>query len=455
MGKRRSISLKTRAPDSYEAEWLEFSKKSLKIGIIRAGLPLWLVFGIADYLYAPEKLALLLTVRICVVCLSTVYLWYALRAETKRSFTLRYVGLLAFYGLAILFVTYLVGDPHNTYFLGEFLVAIGAFTFVILPFGYYVLVALIIFVPILVYAIITHMAQEYPYSFTVFSFTSIGIIWVCGHVRSYLEVTRAQEFEARQALRQILADKEVAVQKLADQVCSLGALNEGQDQRNVEKVARQVAHDIRSPLSAMNAIAKKVEHISPELADLLKMSSKRINDIADSLSAPLLKKCDTGQVTEVKEAISTVVKEKLLRVNRDRIQMKVDVSQDLPRLPISPSNFERVISNITENAIEAINGSGVIEIRAQKARSNGSVAQIEIRDNGCGISPENLKKIGHYGFTHGKAKGSGLGLAYAREVIESVSGKIKVSSEIGKYTSVVVEIPTASSVGPLGALRLQ
>ena len=428
--------------ETYDDEWLEFSKKSLKIGILRAAIPLWLIFGIADYIYAPQKLALLLTVRIFVVGLTAVYLWYALRAKTTRSLILRYIGLLSTYGFAILLVTYLVGDPRNIYFLGELLVATGAFTFVILPFGYYLLLSALIFVPFFFYALATHMARNYPYHFTVYLFTSVALLVICNHVRSYLDVTRRQEFETRRVLRQILADKEAAVQNLADHINALREHNGASDHGDIAKVARQVAHDIRSPISAMNAIAKKVKDISPDLANLLTISSKRVNDIADSLASST-RNHQLGQTTDIKAAITLVMKEKLLRVNPERIRVEVAVDSDLPPLPISTSSFERVISNLTENAIEAIDENGVIEIRAQNAQSNGSVAQIEIRDSGRGIAPEILKKIGQYGFTHGKAKGSGLGLAHAREVVEAVSGQIKISSEVGKYTSVMVEIPAA------------
>ena len=59
-------------------------------------------------------------------------------------------------------------------------------------------------------------------------------------------------------------------------------------------------------------------------------------------------------------------------------------------------------------------------------------------DSGKGISPENLRNIGTKGFTHGKAKGTGLGVFYAKKFVEELGGKFHIDSQIGKGTKILM-----------------
>ena len=66
---------------------------------------------------------------------------------------------------------------------------------------------------------------------------------------------------------------------------------------------------------------------------------------------------------------------------------------------------------------------------------------IQTRDNGKGIPPDILTKLGNRGETHGKAGGSGLGLYHARTTVESWGGRLRIESEVGKGTTVLVTLP--------------
>lgn len=70
---------------------------------------------------------------------------------------------------------------------------------------------------------------------------------------------------------------------------------------------------------------------------------------------------------------------------------------------------------------------------------------MSVQDNGKGIPPELLAKLGHRGETHGKAGGTGLGLHHARTSAESWGGSFKLSSEVGKGTTATVVLPLASA----------
>ncbi len=91
-------------------------------------------------------------------------------------------------------------------------------------------------------------------------------------------------------------------------------------------------------------------------------------------------------------------------------------------------DMERVIKNIINNAIEAMDGGGTLTVISKKG--NG-LTMLSVSDTGCGIEPERLKTL----FTKpgsGKKDGWGIGLSVSKELIEKMDGKIEVESEPGK-----------------------
>ena len=109
---------------------------------------------------------------------------------------------------------------------------------------------------------------------------------------------------------------------------------------------------------------------------------------------------------------------------------------------IQPVEFKRVISNLVNNAAEVLGNHGRVEVTLSK---HDDTVLISVSDNGKGIPPELLKKLGQRGETHGKAGGSGLGLYHARTSVESWGGTFKIESEVGKGTAIKVFLPIAES----------
>jgi signal transduction histidine kinase len=100
--------------------------------------------------------------------------------------------------------------------------------------------------------------------------------------------------------------------------------------------------------------------------------------------------------------------------------------------------LERSVSNLINNAIEASsNGS---EITVDLTNQNEMI-KIQIKDQGYGISAENLKKIGMKGFTANKANGTGIGLFYAKQFVERLGGKLMVDSVLNQGTTVSMILP--------------
>ena len=101
---------------------------------------------------------------------------------------------------------------------------------------------------------------------------------------------------------------------------------------------------------------------------------------------------------------------------------------------IDPNLLEQAFFNLIINSLQAMSGSGSLEITVTEGADE---IAISFRDDGCGISPENLERIFRPFFTT-KHRGTGLGLSIARNIIEANGGRIEVSSEVGRGTTFMV-----------------
>lgn len=235
------------------------------------------------------------------------------------------------------------------------------------------------------------------------------------------------------------------------------------------KLSRQVAHDIRSPLSALAMMQSQLSQLPEDHRNLMKTAIQRINDIANDLlrkgretpdrSAEQSRERSLSLVKEapvrhfVPSLIDSIVSEKRIEYrSRFRLQIDVDVTESYGLfIAVDRKKLQRTLSNLINNSVEALPGSeGHIRVNV---RSNGSFAVIAIEDNGTGITRDNLKRLGTYGFSHGKGggvQGHGLGVQYALRTVEEAGGQLKIESKSAEDwgcdscgTRVEIRIPLA------------
>lgn len=216
--------------------------------------------------------------------------------------------------------------------------------------------------------------------------------------------------------------------------------------RRLADLAAQVAHDIRSPLAALEALLPRVQERSEDFA-LVRGAIERIRSIAEDLlrrdretagSAP-----EAARPLELGAVAEAVVSEKRLKHPGASIASYGCAGL---RVRAEKKELERAISNLVENAVEA--AAGGVEVRVE--RSDGS-ALLRVIDDGPGIPAERLAKLGERGATFGKSGGSGLGLHHAREAARRWGGSLAVESEPGRGTEVRLTLPLD---GPGGACAL-
>jgi len=221
-------------------------------------------------------------------------------------------------------------------------------------------------------------------------------------------------------------------------------------------LAAQVAHDIRSPLAALGAAAKGLD-LPAEQRKLMEGAVGRMQGIADDL---LERYRAPGVITQSQAAshrsqagvnkasvcalsglIEQVLAEKRMQY-KDKPGLKIEFSGGSTEIQalVEPKEFQRLLSNLVNNSVEVFAGPGAVSVGLSVLDSK---VLIEVKDNGKGIPPEILAKLGQKGETHGKAGGNGLGLYHARTTIEGWGGRFTIESEPGKGTIVLIELPRA------------
>lgn len=216
------------------------------------------------------------------------------------------------------------------------------------------------------------------------------------------------------------------------------------------KLAHQVAHDIRSPLSALSVVMHDLRELPEEKRILVRGAVQRIEDIANDLA----NKKPNNEVNEGHERhevchlsglIESLISEKRLQYrNKSGLNIEFKSHQEAYAIfvKIGVKEFKRVLSNIINNSVEAMENEGNIEIRMNVKDDDVNMI---LSDNGKGIPSDIIPKLMKKGSTYGKENqinsGTGLGLFHARETILSFDGDMKISSEMGRGTDVVITLP--------------
>ncbi len=211
-------------------------------------------------------------------------------------------------------------------------------------------------------------------------------------------------------------------------------------------LAAQVAHDIRSPLAALGSAAKNLA-LPEEQRKLMEGAVGRMQGIADDLlqryRAPAAAAAKVKpEVCALGGLIEQVLAEKRLQhKEKPGVKIKFTGAGEIKAL-VEPKELQRLISNLVNNSVEAFDGPGTITVSLSAPDDR---VLIEVKDNGKGIPPEVLAKLGRKGETHGKAGGNGLGLYHARTTIEGWGGSFTIKSEPGQGTVVLITLSRAST----------
>lgn len=213
----------------------------------------------------------------------------------------------------------------------------------------------------------------------------------------------------------------------------------------IGQIAAGIAHEIGTPL---NVISGNAEYIMMEMGEdnpykeeletIISQAERIANLIKQLLEFARPRKANYTKAN-VNNEILHVIELLKHQFEKSNIKLNLKLTEDIPPVYADCSQIHQVFLNIIVNAIHAINENGLIEI---ETFARDGYVNIKFKDNGVGILPEHLDKIFEPFFTTKEAgKGTGLGLAVSKRIIDEHNGKIEVESTPGVGTTFTVKIP--------------
>jgi signal transduction histidine kinase len=216
------------------------------------------------------------------------------------------------------------------------------------------------------------------------------------------------------------------------------------------EMARQVAHEIKNPLTPIQLNAEHLrrvhadsgEPLGPVLRDcvetilaqvrLLRQISSEFSNFASSPTA-------RPSVVRVPDLVRDIVDPYRAGLG-GRIELQVDAPDALPPVLVDRTLVTRSLTNVVENALHAMPGRGTLSVTAT---AEGTFVAIRVSDTGAGMDPEALARAFEPYFST-KATGTGLGLPIAKRNVELSGGTVAIESERDRGTSVIVRLPIAT-----------
>jgi signal transduction histidine kinase len=234
------------------------------------------------------------------------------------------------------------------------------------------------------------------------------------------------------------------VKKLED---SAQALAKSEREGAWREMARQVAHEIKNPLTPMKLsiqyLQKSIQENNPNTQELSKKVSATLVEQIDQLAKIASDFSQfanisniKNEVFDVKKLISTLID---LYNSNERLHIAYNPPAQSAIISADRTQINRLFTNLFQNAIEASSGKTMIEISIDIS-INANKLLIDFKDNGSGIPVEKRGKIFTPNFTT-KSSGTGLGLAISKGIVENANGVIWFDTEEGKGTTFHILLP--------------
>ena len=250
----------------------------------------------------------------------------------------------------------------------------------------------------------------------------------------FKDLTRVEQLEERERLR--------------DRLATLG------------EMAAAIAHEVKNPLASIEVMAGVLKRQLPNEGEALETLNDIIKEakMANAIVVEVLEFVRPIQLQVERAALDDVIKDSITlaegKMRRGAVSIGMHLAPEVPPLLADGHQLRQLFSNLLANAFEALGGEGHVEIRGtllpgEEEPAGATEPQppqvvVEVRDNGPGISPDDLERIFSPFFTT-KPQGTGLGLAIVRKVVDAHDGHIDAVSARGHGATFRVTLPVVPS----------
>ncbi|MDD5286280.1 MAG: ATP-binding protein [Desulfuromonadaceae bacterium] len=207
------------------------------------------------------------------------------------------------------------------------------------------------------------------------------------------------------------------------------------------EMGAMLAHEIRNPLAGIKGYAQIIEK-KPKDERNGSFAQRIVSEILrmETLVSDLLSYARSDQDAMTEVDVCEVIAHTAALLNHEAEQLHIAISTDSHEGVLIYGNRDRlgqVLLNLGKNAIQSLPDGGTIQI---KAKGSDKRVIISVCDDGSGITQDALARIFEPFFTT-KARGTGLGLALCKKIVEEHGGEISVQSVVGEGTTVLMEFP--------------
>jgi two-component system, NtrC family, sensor kinase len=281
-------------------------------------------------------------------------------------------------------------------------------------------------------------------------------VWVALSLRPLLRL--------REGARRIAAGDygkrvpETGPTEIADLARELNSLGRAVQEREAEKLraarlamvgkmAAQIAHEVRNPLSSIGLntelIEDELDDSAGEARELCRKIHAEVNRLTQVTETYLGMR--GGKPKLARESLNAIVDDLVGFVRKDLASRQVELTTELdpsdPAGTIDANQIRQCLINLVRNAADAVavKGGGHVVLRTRGERDRVEIAVV---DDGVGIASDDLPRLFDPSFST-KEGGNGLGLALAQQIIHDHGGEIHVASRVGRGTTFTLSVPAA------------
>ena len=254
------------------------------------------------------------------------------------------------------------------------------------------------------------------------------------NARIYAQLER-QAGQLRRTLEELRAAQEQLIH--SERLATVGA------------VVARVSHEIRNPLTTIGGFARTLS-AHPDDIERVARNATIIVEEVEKLEALLKEMLDFTspkppalEPTDVNRIITGLATVHRNELGDRKVTLEMDLAPDLPGVLADRNQLQRVFLNLWQNALQAMDETQADRARVLKVRTwrDGSKVKVGFSDAGTGIPPTVLPHIFTPFFTT-KQRGTGLGLAVVKKIIDDHHGAIEIGRERARGASLVISLPT-------------
>ncbi len=223
----------------------------------------------------------------------------------------------------------------------------------------------------------------------------------------------------------------------AEKMAALGTLSAG------------MAHEMNNPLMGTMLLTETIlsekKKSTKEYKTLLQIVDglKRISNVISKLLVFSRKEKIVLKIENINPIVNATIPLIMHEYKLKKVELVKELGENLPCVEVAKNSIQQVLVNILLNAKDAVLKTKLKKIKISTCLENDMV-NIRVKDEGCGIKRENLKRVFDPFFTTKPAgKGLGMGMSIVRNIIEQHNGKIDIVSEENKGTEVIISLPVA------------